>query len=191
MDRYLYEAMQDEAELAAFCELVQAEGVRSFLEVGAKFGGTTWRVGAMLPPGSRIVTVDLPGGTKAWRESEPSLKACHAALRARGVEAIDLWGNSQDPAVIDYARRHGPYDLILIDGDHRLPGVTRDWEVYREMGRMIAFHDVAWFRSLDWEGVRIDVPLLWNHLRPQFERTAEFRFDDSRKNNGIGVLWRS
>lgn len=190
MDRYLYDAMQEEAEIAAFCDLVSREGVASYLEVGAKFGGSLWRVAQAMPAGARIVSIDLPGGTRAWKDSEPSLKACHAALAAQGYETHAIWGNSTASAVIAEAKALGPFDLILLDGDHRLPGVTADWETYGPLARMVAFHDIAWHRAADWPGVRIDVPQLWNNLRRRF-RHQEFCFDPTAKNNGIGVLWRS
>lgn len=189
-DRYLTEAMQVEEEIAGFCDLLTSEGVRSYLEIGAKFGGSLWRAANALPTGSRIVAVDLPQGTRLWKETEPSLTAGVAALKAAGYDAHLIWGNSMDRAVIAQVRALGPFDAMLLDADHRLPGITHDWETYGPMGRIVAFHDVAWMRAADWVGTRIDVPLIWNHLRPLFARTAEFRFDKSHKNNGIGVLWR-
>jgi len=187
---YLTEAAQDEAEITAFCELVAGEGVKSYLEVGSKFGGSLWRVANAMPPGSRVVAVDLPGGTKAWKESEASLNACIAALQAKGYDAHVIWGNSTDAKVIEQVRALGPFDLVMLDGDHRLQGVTLDWDNYSPMGRMIAFHDIAWHRAPTWEGVRIDVPELWGNLRRR-HRSREICFDPSGKNNGLGVLWRS
>ncbi|MBX3482526.1 class I SAM-dependent methyltransferase [Phenylobacterium sp.] len=187
--QYLTDAAQDEREISAFCELLAAEGVRSYLEIGSKFGGSLWRVATALPKGSRIVSVDLPGGTRAWSESQVSLKACLQALTEGGYDARVIWGDSTLKAVIDQVEAWGPYDAILLDGDHRLDGLVKDWDNYREMGRIVAFHDVAWFRAATWQGVRIDVPQLWNNLRPQYPH-REFRYDPSLKNNGIGVLWR-
>ncbi len=188
---YLTEAMQEPREIAEFCALIENEDVRSYLEVGSKFGGSLWAVAGAMPVGSRIVAVDLPLGTRLWNESSASLTACVEALNAKGYDARVIWGDSTDPKVIAEVKALGPFDAMLLDGDHRLPGITKDWEAYGPMGRIVAFHDVAWMRAADWQGVRIDVPLIWNHLRPQFERTVEFRFDESRKNNGIGVLWRT
>lgn len=187
---YLTEAAQDEQEITAFCELIFNEGVMSYLEVGSKFGGSLWRVAMKMPSGSRIVAVDLPNGTRAWKDSSASLAACIEVLKGKGYDAQVIWGDSTDPKIIEQVRALGPFDCALLDGDHRQAGITKDWEAYGPMARMVAFHDVAWLRAADWQGVRIDVPLLWNHLRPQFERTVEFRFDASFKNNGIGVLWR-
>lgn len=186
---YLTNAAQDEGEITAFCDLLAGEGVKSYLEVGSKFGGSLWRVANALPAGSRIVSVDLPSGTKAWPASRKSLSACIEKLRALGYDAHLIWGNSQDPNVIAQVKALGPFDAILLDGDHRLSGIGPDWDNYKDMGRLIAFHDVAWYRAHTWEGVRIDVPFLWSLLRRCY-RSVEFCFDPSRKNNGIGVVWR-
>jgi hypothetical protein len=63
--KYETEIAQDPAR-SKRSALLQREGVRSYLEIGSKFGGSLWRVANSLPPGSRIVSVDLPNGTKAW-----------------------------------------------------------------------------------------------------------------------------
>lgn len=189
-DRYLTEAAQDPVEIAALCALLKVEGVRSYLEIGSKYGGSLWRVGSALAPGARIVSIDMPGGSKAWKESQTSLRACHGALARQGHEMAGLWGDSGDPEIIAQARALGPYDAILIDADHRLPGVTRDFANYGPMGRIIAFHDIAWRRAPDWVGVRIDVPEFWASIKGDYARTEEFKSCPTGKNNGIGVLWR-
>ena len=98
MGRYLTDAAQDPAEIATFCDLLKREGVGSYLEIGSKFGGSLWRAATALPVGSLIVSVDMPGGTKAWKESEASLKACHAELQRLGYRTHAIWGDSGDPA---------------------------------------------------------------------------------------------
>lgn len=181
--------LQDEAEISAFADLVRSEGVSSYLEIGSKFGGSLKRVAYAMPIGSRVVSVDLPKGTRAWVQSEPSLRGVIDSLKKDGYEAHLIWGNSQDSKVIEQVRRFGPYDCILIDADHRLPGVTADWDNYASMGTMIAFHDIAWHRAPEWVGTRIDVPELWNSIKDKF-RHREFKFCETGKSNGIGVLWR-
>jgi cephalosporin hydroxylase len=185
--KYTEDSLQHPAEITAFCELLTSEGARSYLEIGSKYGGSLWRVANALPAGSRIVSVDLPGVTKV--ESEQSLTACVEELRRRGYDVHLIWGDSTEPKVIDQVTALGPFDAMLLDGDHRLAGISKDWEAYGPLGRIVAFHDVAWMRAATWQGLRIDVPLIWNHLRVQY-RSVEFRHDETRKNNGIGVLWR-
>lgn len=180
---------QDEEEIAAFVALLQAESVTSYLEIGSKFGGSLWRVGKSLPAGSRIVSVDLPQGTRAWSETQVSLANCVNKLTLMGHDARVIWGDSAAPEVIAQVMELGPFDAILLDADHRLSGVTKDWINYGPMGRMIAFHDITWHRQPEWKGVRIDVPEFWNSIKGGY-RHEEFKFCYTRKNNGIGVLWR-
>jgi cephalosporin hydroxylase len=188
--KYLTDAAQDEAEITAFCDLLKAEGVQSYLEIGSKFGGSLWQAANALPAGSRIVSVDLPSGTKAWPESRKSLAACIDELKRRGYDAHLIWGSSFDPAVIEQVRALGPFGCALIDADHRLAGVTQDWNNYGPMARIVAFHDLAWKRAPDWVGTRIDVPEFWRSIKGGFERTEEIVLCPTGKNNGIGVLWR-
>jgi hypothetical protein len=92
--------------------------------------------------------------------------------------------------VIEKVRALGPFDAVMLDADHRLPGVTADWINYGPMGRMVAFHDIAWRRAPEWVGTRIDVPQFWDSIKGHY-RHEEFRFCPTGKNNGIGVLWRA
>lgn len=181
--------LQDEAEISALADLFQREGVRSYLEIGSKFGGSLGRIAKMLPAGSRIVSVDMPNGTKAWNESRVSLSALVSDLRSRNYDARIIWGDSQYAGVVEKVRELGPFDAILIDADHRLPGVTADWKNYGPLGRIVAFHDIAWRRAPDWVGTRIDVPEFWDSIKGDY-RHQEIRFCPTGKNNGIGVLWR-
>jgi predicted O-methyltransferase YrrM len=186
--KYETEIAQVAEEIDAFADLLRNEGVLSYLEIGSKFGGSLWRVANCLPPGSRIVSVDLPSGTKAWNESGESLKACIKELQHRGYDAHVIWGDSKADETVASAVARAPYDAIFIDADHRLPGVTADWENYGPMGTIIAFHDIAWHREADWKGVRIDVPQFWDKIKHDY-RHRELRFCPTGKNNGIGVLW--
>lgn len=183
------QVLQDATELAAFTDLIRQEGCQSYLEVGAKFGGTLLRVASVMPPGSTIVAVDLPGGTRLWKESEASLKAAVAKLNADGYDARVIWGDSTNQFVVKQVAALAPFDAILIDANHTRPYVERDWANYGPMGDIIAFHDIAWHREPEWKGVRIDVPQFWNEIKDNYLH-QEFKFCPTRKNNGIGVLWR-
>jgi Methyltransferase domain len=187
---YETEALQYPDEINEFVKLVRGERCNSYLEIGSKFGGSLWRVGQVLEPNSRIVAVDLPGGTIKWHKSEPSLKACADRLRSMGHRVTLIWGNSADDKVIEQVKALAPFDLTLIDGDHRAAGLSLDWHNYGAMAKIVAFHDIGWKRSSDWkEYPRIDVPLLWESLRTHY-RSVEIKLDPSKQDNGIGVLWR-
>lgn len=182
---------QDEAEISRFAALLAAEGVRSYLEIGSKFGGSLWRVAQALPVGSTIVSVDMPRGTKLWHKSEPSLRTCIADLRISGYRADVFWGDSTASNVIEAARRLGPFDACLLDGNHTRAFVEKDFANYGRMCRIVAFHDIAWRRGPDWkDGVKIDVPAWWAENKDAY-RHEEIRLCPTGKNNGIGVLWRS
>lgn len=184
------EMLQVEAEISALCDLVRREGCRSFLEIGSKFGGSLCRIAEAMPPGSRVVSVDLPKGTKAWPTSEPSLQAVLRDLKNRGYDCHMIWGDSTAPVIVDQVKKLGPYDFVFIDGDHRMAGLTKDWENYGQLGDIVAFHDISWKRAPDWVGTRIDVPQFWDVLKGNY-RHEEFRFCPTGKNNGIGVLWKN
>lgn len=182
--------LQDDREISALAELFKREGVKSYLEIGSKFGGSLVKVtDAMEPAGARVVAVDMPKGTKAWPQSSVALTSSVQGLKQCGFDAHLVWADSQDPATVEKVRALGPFDAILIDADHRRAGVTKDWENYGPIGRLVAFHDIAWRRAPDWVGTRIDVPDFWNSIKGAY-RHEEFKFCPTGKNNGIGVLWK-
>lgn len=172
---------QDAAEISAFAELLAREGVRSFLEIGSKFGSTLRVVANALPVGSRIVSVDL-------NINGPRLGAAINDLVEAGYDARLIVGDSRDPETIRRARKFGPYDAVFIDAGHKLAEVTDDWNNYGPMSRIVAFHDIAWTRD-ETETRRIEVPKLWNVLKCQY-RHVELKMCPTGNNNGIGVLWR-
>lgn len=185
---YETEIAQNEAEFAWFLDLLHQEGVASYLEIGSRYGGSLWRVAYALPPGSRIVAVDFPSSMGGRSDTRESLSACIAALQADGYDARAIFGDSTDPVIIEQVRALAPFDLCFIDANHTLPFVNADWTNYGPLARMVAFHDIQWQRKDDWHGKRIDVPILWADLRKQY-RHAEIALE--KKNNGIGVLWRT
>ena len=50
---------------------------------------------------------------------------------------------SSSPKVARHLAEHGPFDLVLIDGDHSEEGVRRDLELVRPHARAIALHDIV------------------------------------------------
>ena len=181
------EILQDDRELAGLVELVKAERCTSMLEIGSKFGGSLWKLARAMPCGSRVVAVDLPNGTRMWRTSQPSLIRCIDELKSQGYDARVIWGDSTSSQIITQVQALAPYDFVFIDANHSMQYVREDWRNYGSLGRMVAFHDIAWKRPPEWVGVRIEVPEFWQHIKQQYQH-VEFSLCD--KNNGIGVLWR-
>ena len=176
--------LQREEEISWFVALLVREGVRSYLEIGSKFGGSLERVAVALPVGSRVVSVDLPGGTKA---SQPHLEDTVTRLQARGYNAHLILGDSTAPEIVARAATLGPYDACFIDANHLLPYVTKDFANYGPMARIVAFHDIAYVpkKTMPKE---IEVPQFWNAIKGGY-RFEECKLDGPH--NGIGVLWRS
>lgn len=180
----MFKTLQNDAEHAWFVDILKREGVRSYLEVGSKFGGSLWRSAKALPAGSRIVSIDMPSGTKVWPESKASLEKCVAQLNAEGYDAHIIWGDSTDPAVVEKAKALGPFDCVFLDGNHTLPYVKKDWASFGPMAKMVGFHDIGWVHR---EGkFPIDVPVFWNEIK-QSHRHEEIKLEP--RDNGIGVLW--
>lgn len=182
--------MQHPAELARFLAIAREEGVRRYLEIGSKFGGSFGAVTRAMPPGSRAVSVDLPAPDhKHWPASKVSLSKCVAELKAGGYDAHLIWGDSTATSIVAEVAALGPFDLVLIDGGHTLDYVRADWMNYGPMSRIVAFHDIAWSRPADWTGYQIDVPEFWIGIKDDYPH-EEIKLDPTGRDNGLGILWR-
>ena len=181
-------ASQNEQELRGFISLLQSEGVTRYLEVGAREGDTFHEVMTSLPAGAVGVALDLPGGNWGHKSTRLKLERAVVALQGRGYAASCLFGDSRSDATRRLAAGRGPYDAILLDGDHTLVGVTADWDNYRAMGRLIAFHDIVGAGQMDKRNnVPVEVPTLWASIKASGVRYMEFIAPDSTM--GIGVVW--
>ena len=183
--------LQYPGELEQLIDIFRANDVRSYLEIGCKYGGSLWYIGRSLPAGSSIVGVDL----MAWEEQAMRLRT--AASKLTGYKVTLVKGDSSNPNIVRDVAKLGPFDACLIDGNHSLPYVAKDWENYGPMCRMVAFHDINYHRTpeelkaLKAEQNKavfaIDVPIFWNEVKAN-HRHEEIKLD--RRDNGIGVLWR-
>lgn len=181
--------LQNEAELMWFIDILKRENIRSYLEIGSKFGGSLWKVANAMPVGSRIVSVDLPQGDRSFKDSLPHLEECVAALLGRGYDAHLVLGDSTDPEVIARVKELGPFDACFIDANHTEPYVRKDWANYGPMCKIVAFHDIGWVpRPEPSKKMPIEVPPVWNEIKVGHQHD-EIRLD--ARDNGIGVLWRS
>lgn len=183
--KYL-QPLQNREEFTRFIEILRAEDVRSYLEIGSKYGGTLhWVAGALRANPCRLTVVDLPQGNAG---TLPHLHEAVDACRELGHDVKLLIGDSTDPEVIEHVRDRGPYDAVFIDGNHTLPFVMSDWNTYGPMARIVAFHDIGWRMTPERKGkMPIEVPLLWDEIKAQGWRTQEIRLEP--RDNGIGIVW--
>lgn len=181
-------ASQNEQELRAFVAFLQEQKVQRYGEIGARHGDTFHHVLTALP-GARGVALDLPGGLWGHDSTRGALERSVADLTRRGIKASCMFGDSRTLATQHLFQSRGPYDAILIDGDHTLAGVTADWDAYSHMARIIAFHDIVGEGQHERKhGHPVEVPILWRALKAQGYNTVEFVAPGSKM--GIGcVLW--
>lgn len=171
-------------EIEAFIALLAERDVRTYLEIGARYGQTLEAVGNALAVPSVLVVVEQPGSLWGRDDSWPVLEAVAERLRQKGHGVWLIQGNSQDPATAQQVREiQDTFDAVFIDADHRYEGVKKDWELYGPMARLVGFHDIA---PLPRNHV-IEVPRLWHELAKQY-RTIEF-CDPAEPGMGIGILF--
>lgn len=181
------EASQNAEELRGLIELLQREGVRSYLEIGARHGDTFFDVMHSLPKGSRGIAVDLPGGNWGTIKSGAYLQGACDQLNQEGYQVFCMLADSQLESTAETISRFGPFDAALIDGDHLYSGVKRDWELYHGHSRLVAFHDIAGEGQCQRKSLLpVEVPRLWKEIRNDFPH-QEFIAPGSKM--GIGVLW--
>jgi hypothetical protein len=108
-------------------------------------------------------------------------------LNGLGYDAHLILGDSTDPAIIAQAAAFGPFDACFIDANHTLPYVTKDWENYGPLARIVAFHDIGYRQPPGGRNKGIEVPIFWDAIKGGF-RHEECLMDVPH--NGIGVLWR-
>lgn len=181
------------AEIEAFIRVLIGERVRSFLEVGCRYGDTLHAVGCALPVGSQLVGVDwgrsfvhVPGRRKRREPSDYKrglLQRCVSDLRARGQVADIIIGDSRDDATLEAVLSlASSFDAVFIDAGHSAEAVRSDWERYGRLGRIVAFHDVQH------DGRRLTGPgELFSDLKRLYPSHL-VSVDPQRR--GIGVIWR-
>lgn len=188
--KYQTAMLQDRGEFSEFINVMKAEGIKSYLEIGSKHGGTLWAMTTeVLPIGGLAVSVDLPHGDTSFKESQPHLEACVSELNRRGYHSCLFIGDSTDPKIIDGVSSLAPFDLVFIDANHTEPYVRQDWKNYGKFGRIVAFHDIGWIpRPEPSKKMPIEVPKVWAELKEQFPHHLEIK--NCLRDNGIGILWR-
>lgn len=172
-------------ELLPFIELLRGAGVRRYGEIGARHGDTFHAVLKALRCSG--VALDLPGGLWGSSKTPAFLERAVRNLKGLGLDASCLFGDSTTAATRNLFAGRGPYDAILIDGDHTLAGVTADWEFCRGLAPVVAFHDIVGTGQAEKVyGNGVEVPILWSSIKKGW-RTLEFVGQGSAM--GIGVVY--
>jgi len=180
--------LQHEGELAGLLALLTERRVRSYLEIGARYGGSFEQVMMTLPVGSTGLCVDFPGGNFGDDGSTAILLEALKRVRRSGRDANCIFGPSAAPEVVERVKRLAPFDAVLIDGDHRYEAVKRDFELYAPLARIVILHDIAAPSHVaSRTGVPVEVPRLWAEVKDNY---PSIEITDPGTLMGIGVLFR-
>lgn len=136
-------------QFAPYLVAIGGLGIRSYMEIGVDHGGTFLITTAYL---SRRGALER--ATAVDRFDIPSLHSHPGPARTTTV----IRAESSSPKVARHLAEHGPFDLVLIDGDHSEEGVRRDLELVRPHAHAIALHDIVGENT---PGVRA----VWESLR--------------------------
>lgn len=183
---------QIETEIAAFVELLAELNVRSYLEIGGKFGDTFGRVLLSLPDDAVGVLVDFPPNPRR----QDILVTTFKKIQALRPQAHLILGNSHDPSIVQEVAELGPFDACLLDGDRTAAGLMQDWTNFAALSRMTALHDIRAagkhlaesFRGQPAEGPEdMMAPLVWSQIKAGGFPTRELV--DADEHVGIGVAF--
>lgn len=173
---------QHPAEMEWLLALYDQRKPLRVLEVGSYFGGTLKQLILRAQPGATVVSVDLykfPFADNRHRYADWSSRS--------GATVFAIAGNSHGSETVARAAQYGPFDFILIDGDHRYGAAKADWEAYRALAApdgVVLFHDILDNREAHPE---IEVAQLWAEIK-QTHDTDEL-IAGNGKWGGVGVVY--
>lgn len=180
--------MQNRFEIGELMRRVREKQPKRILEIGTARGGTLFLFCQNAAPDATIVSLDLPfgingGGYPDWKIP------LYESFAQPDQKLILIRGDSHsEESKAEVIRRAGeaPFDLIMIDADHRYEGVKRDFELYGPLvasDGLIVMHDVLPNRF----DAEIQVDRFWTEVKERFE-TDEIVENRDQGNMGIGVV---
>ncbi|MEW5768916.1 MAG: class I SAM-dependent methyltransferase [Pseudomonadota bacterium] len=168
-------------EITRLAQAVQAIKPKLILEIGTASGGTSliWSYLAS----ERVITCDLNQMTfqaPLFTRFPPPGSNCKVTLLSGNSHSADF------KARVARELNGAKVDFLFIDGDHTEPGVTADYNDYKEFvrpGGLIAFHDIVENQPLAIN----QVYHLWKRLK-LVGQVEEFVNDANQCGFGIGLL---
>jgi predicted O-methyltransferase YrrM len=125
---------QVKEELRDFLKLLINNDVKKILQIGlGHFGSTQFCLSLIC---DKVITVE-------YDIKNISNYSDREILYNQNIEKF-IFGDSTSESVLKAVRDLGPFDAVLIDGNHSYEYVKKDYENYKEMikkGGIITFHD--------------------------------------------------
>ncbi len=168
-------------QFAPYLIEVARRGVRRYLEIGVRHGGSftaTVEYLARMGELEEAVAVDIDAvpSLLPYPVEQPSVRLMQADTM---TDAFAAW-----------VQRHPGFDLAFIDGLHSYEGCRHDFETLRPKARMIALHDIT-------NHIEPEVGRVWVDLRREYadeydflEFTAQYGLNGAPPNMGIGLAVR-
>lgn len=183
--------LQIRSEIVRFLDLIEQRQPCRICEIGAASGGTLFLFANVITPPPFVVSVDTSfGSTK---------RHVFPRFAKSGGNIVCVEGDSQCETTrnrVQAAFGGQSIDVLFIDGDHSLGGVSRDYELYAPLvrpGGVIAFHDIVpdyhTRFGRDTSTNTGDVPVFWSRIMQQCTATMEIIQDKGQDGYGIGILF--
>lgn len=154
---------QSPNELLKFTEIIKDLNIGKYLEIGTS-------TGALLNYMIEFVGLDGWGinlFSPTWKENKVFI------------------GNSHSHEALQFAKQHGPYDLVFIDADHSYQSIYEDYLAYEPLSiKIIAYHDICGLRQC--EGSK----KFWDELKHTLPTGSCMEIIDQTNPVGIGVVFK-
>ncbi|MEY4577624.1 MAG: hypothetical protein RL701_2327 [Pseudomonadota bacterium] len=183
-------AYQVDAEFVRLADQMAALKPRNVIEIGTASGATLlmWaRVASR-----RVISIDLPGGIHGGGYPSARGRLFKEFTFDRpgvSIELVRASSHEEETKRRALELLGGEYvDVLFIDGDHRLEGVQRDFELWKDCvrpGGVIIFHDIVPHKHL--KDCQVDV--MWRTLKQTHAgQMQEIVASHDQGWAGIGVL---
>lgn len=183
-------AYQVDEELIRLADWAHALRPKNVIEIGTA-SGATLLMWARVATG-QVISIDLPGGIHGGGYAGQRQRLFKHFVHGRSGVQLDLL--RADSHTVETKTRalalldHQPVDVLFIDGDHRLEGVRRDFELWRDAvrpGGKIVFHDILPHARVK----ECQVDVLWQEIKRTYpEQIQEIVAAPTQGWAGIGIL---